>query len=59
VVAAVLAKEIAGGYLRDAELGHEALRLRALADAGRAEQKYRAGKEVARVREWFRHCGRQ
>jgi hypothetical protein len=59
MVATMLTKQIAGGYLRNAELSHQALRLGAFADARRAEQKDRAGEKVARVREWFRHIERQ
>jgi hypothetical protein len=49
----MLAQEIAGRDLRNAKLRHQELRLRALANTRRAEQKDWAGKKVARVREWF------
>ena len=49
VVATVLAQEIPRGDLGDSELGHEELSLRAFANAGCAEQKNGAGKEIARI----------
>jgi hypothetical protein len=45
----MLAEQVAGGDLRDAELVHQQLGLCALADAGRAEQQHGAGEEIARV----------
>ena len=45
----VLAQEVAGGDLRDAELGHEELGLGALADAGRSQKENRPRQEGERL----------
>ena len=45
----MLSQQVAGGDLRYAELRHQQLCLCAFANAGRADQKHRAGEEVARI----------